>query len=47
MTFLEKVYLLILNIVIGTTGLSDEEILNILEQQKVETLAKMKGNGRK
>lgn len=28
-------------------GLSDEEILNILEQQKVETLAKMKGNGRK
>ena len=28
-------------------GLSDEEILNILEQQKVETLAKMKGKGRK
>ena len=28
-------------------GLSDEEILNILEQQKAETLAKMKGNGRK
>ena len=28
-------------------GLSDEEILNILEQQKAETLAKMKGKGRK
>ena len=28
-------------------SLSDEEILNILEQQKAETLAKMKGKGRK
>ena len=28
-------------------GLSDEEILYMIEQQKAETLAKMKGNGRK